>query len=240
MNTMNDDRFFDLAMKVIANQAADAERAELEALVAARPELEAELARLRSEAAVVKEALPLVEATEATAGKVPAYARGRLQTKVRQTLGRPQQADEPKEARERSSMWTWRWALGLAAATAVVLVVLIPTMRTLSEPVIQIAMLDLGGATRGSDTNEVALLGQTWSNAAVASFTAADELHPWETNWPAGNTTAIKIVYDRAAGEVRVLSWQQGKVQENVFPVERDLATTLKAVKEYIATPAKK
>lgn len=233
MNTMNDDRFFDLAMKVIANQAADAERAELDALVAASPELEAELARLRSEAAVAKAALPLVEATEATAGKVPAYARGRLQTKVRQTLGRPETAGETNEARERSSMWNWRWALGLAAATAVVLAVLIPTMRT-HEPIIQIAMLDLGGATRGSDTNEVALLTQNWNNATVASFTAADELRSWETNWSAGKTAAIKIIYDLAAGEVRVLNWQQGKVLEKTFPVERDLATTLKQVNDYV------
>ena len=92
MNTMNDDRFFDLAMKVIANQATNAERAELDTLVTAHPELEAELARLRTATVVAKEALPLVEATEATAGKVPAYARGRLQTKVRQTLGRPETA----------------------------------------------------------------------------------------------------------------------------------------------------
>ena len=233
MNTMNDDRFFDLAMKVIASQATDAERAELDALLAAHPEFGAELARLRSEAAVAKEALPLVEATEATADKVPAYARGRLQTKVRQTLGRPQTADEPKEAGQRSAMWGWRWALGLAAATAVVLAVLIPMMQA-PEPVIQIAMLDLGGATRGSDTNEVVLLGQTWSNAVVASFTAAGELHSWEADWSAGKTAVIKIIYDRSAGEVRVLSWQQGKALEKTFPVERDLATTLKQVNDYV------
>lgn len=240
MNTMNDDRFFDLAMKVIASQAKDAERAELDTLVAAQPELEAELARLRSAAAVAKEALPLVEATEAATGTVPAYARGRLQTKVRQTLGRPQAEDEPEEARQRSAMWTWRWALGLAAVTAVVMAVLIPTLRPTSGPVIQIAMLDLGGATRGSDTNEMALLGQTWSNAAVASFTAADELHSWETDWPSDKAAMLKIIYNRAAGEVRVLSWQQGKVQEKVFPLERDLATTLKSVEDYVTGQVKR
>ena len=233
MNTMNDDRFFDLAMKVIANQATDAERAELDALVAARPELEAELTRLRSEAAVAREAVPLVDAVDAAAGTVPAYARGRLQTKVRQTLGRPQQADEPKEARQRSAMWGWRWALGLAAAAAVVLAVLIPTIQT-PGPVIQVAMLDAGGATRGSDTNEIVLLSQSWSNAPVVSFTAAGELHSWEASWPTSKTAAIKIIYDRAAGEVRVVSWRQGKTLEKTFPVERDLATTLKQVNDYV------
>ena len=46
---MNDDHFFDLAMKIIAGQATEAERAELDALVARQPELKAELERLRAD-----------------------------------------------------------------------------------------------------------------------------------------------------------------------------------------------
>ncbi len=37
MNEMNDQRFFDLAMKVIANQATEAERTELDSIVARDP-----------------------------------------------------------------------------------------------------------------------------------------------------------------------------------------------------------
>ena len=89
MNSMNDERFFDLAMKVIARQATDAERAELDALLAREPDLKAELARLQADVRTARDALPLVDATQETAGELPAYARGRLQTKVRQTIGRP-------------------------------------------------------------------------------------------------------------------------------------------------------
>ena len=39
MNSMNDERFFDLAMKAIARQASDTQRAELDALLARHPEL---------------------------------------------------------------------------------------------------------------------------------------------------------------------------------------------------------
>lgn len=232
MNSMNDERFFDLAMKVIARQCTDAERAELDALLAREPELQTEFARLQAEVHVAKEALPLVNATEATAGELPAYARGRLQTKVRQTLGRPAGEKEP----DRSFAWGLRWWLGLAATAAVVVLVVLPDLRTPSRPVIQVAMLDLGGATRGSDTtNEVATLNQSWQGAKVDSFASADELRAWETNWPAIKQPAIKIICDRAAGEVRVLGRWEGKKLEKTFVIDQSLTITLKQVRDYIA-----
>src|SRR5882724_9896747 len=120
MNSMNDERFFDLAVKAIAHQANDAERADLDALLAREPELRAEFTRLEADARVAKDALPLVNAMRETKGELPVYARGRLRTMVRQTLGRPESAaKEP----DRSLAWGWRWVLGLAAATAVVVIV---------------------------------------------------------------------------------------------------------------------
>ena len=51
---MNDQRFFDLAMKVIARQANDAERADLDALLAREAELRAKFTRLEKDALVAK------------------------------------------------------------------------------------------------------------------------------------------------------------------------------------------
>ena len=59
MNSMNDQRFFDLAMKVIARQSTDAECAELDALLASQPELKREFERLQADARIAKEVLPL-------------------------------------------------------------------------------------------------------------------------------------------------------------------------------------
>ena len=172
MNSMNDERFFDLAMKVIARQAGDAERAELDALLAREPELRAEFARLQADARVAKDALPLANAMEATAGEFPAYARERLQTKVRQTLGRT--AASAKEP-DRSFAWGLRWVLGLAAATAVVMLVMLPMFRAPTAPMIQVAMLESSG-TRGSASDEVTLLKQTWQTTMVHSFSDAEAL----------------------------------------------------------------
>ena len=51
---MNDERFFDLAMKVIACQASDAEGAELDALLGREPGLKTEFERLQADARAAK------------------------------------------------------------------------------------------------------------------------------------------------------------------------------------------
>jgi hypothetical protein len=240
MNSMNDECFFDLAMKVIARQSSDAERAELEALLERQPELKAELERLQKDARLAQDAFPLVNATETTAGELPAYARGRLQTKVRQTLGRPPMAEDSERARERNSIWAWRWALGLAVATAVVALMVLPAFKTSSEPVIRVAMLDVGGTSRGTNVNEMAALEAAWKDSRPEVFARADELEAWEKKWPAGKTVAVKVVYDKAAGEVRVVLRRGGGQQEKIFLVERDLAATLQQAGAFIQEELKR
>lgn len=128
----------------------------------------------------------------------------------------------------------WLWALGLAAA--VIVLVALPVLRTPNAPVIQVAMLDTAGAVRGSDTNEVALLRETLSPATLNSFTSAEALRECETK---GNPDAVKVIYNRAAAEVRVLGKCCGKPFEKTFLVDPDLGAALKAAKSFIAEQTK-
>jgi hypothetical protein len=234
---MNDQRFFDLAMKVIARQANDAERADLDALLAREPELRAEFTRLEADARVTKDALPLVNAMRETEGELPVYARGRLRTMVRQTLGRPESAGEEPD---RSLAWGWRWVLGLAAATAVVVIAALSIFHAPNAPVIQLAMLDTAGGTRGADTNELATLREAWKGIPVQNFSNSSELEAWEKNWPeGGGRSAAKIIYDPAAGEVRVSGHSQGKAFQKTFPLEEDLAATLQQVSAFVREQTK-
>ena len=104
-----------------------------------------------------KDLAPSVEATGATQGELPAYARGRLQTKVRQTLGRP--AAKANDSAEPASglLLRWRWWLGLALAAAAAAFLVIPAFLGQSKPVMEVALLDLAGATRGADDESVSL-----------------------------------------------------------------------------------
>ena len=233
MNSMNDERFLELAMKAMGRQATDAERTELEAMLTKQPELKTEFDRLQADARLVKEVLPLVSATGAAAGEFPGYARERLQTKVRQTLGEPQRAKS-------TSAWNWRWVLGLATGAALVVVLLVPQLKKPSEPVIQLAMLDTAGATRGSETNAVGLLKQQWSGASLQSFDQPSLLDAWEKNWENSGRVEAKVIYDRAAGELRVLVRSAGQPMEKTFVIKRDLAETLREAKVFVEQQTKR
>ena len=234
MNSMNDQNLFDLAMKVLANQATAAERAELDSAVASDPHLKAELERLRAETRVFQEVLPLVEATEASAGQLPGYARARLRTKVRQTLGRTR---ESVQEEKRALNWVWRlWVLGLAGATALIAILLVPDLLRAPGPIVQVAMLDLVGTTRGTNAVEVETLRQTWTESRVESFSSTSALAEWEKNWPEQRKKpVVKVIYDRSAGEVRVIGRFGEKRFQRTFPIETDRQTALKRVASFIA-----
>ena len=127
--------------------------------------------------------------------------------------------------------------LGLAATAAVVLLVALPIFRTPNAPVIQVAMLDTAGAVRGSDTNEIAVLRETLVPVTLDSFTTAEALREWEAK---GSPNAVKVIYDRAAAEVRVLGKWRGRSFEKTFRVEADLPAALKAAKSFIAEQAQR
>ena len=115
---------------------------------------------------------------------------------------------------------------------------MITVFRTSTEPVIQLAMLDVGGATRGWETNEVVLLQQTWAKATMDSFSKPELLRAWETNWP-NHANAVKIIYDPAAAEVRLLGRFKAEKFSKTFSVETSLADTLKEAEAYLAERTK-
>ena len=130
-------------------------------------------------------------------------------------------------------MWRWRWLLGLATATAAI--VLAVVLRQAPAPMIQVAMLDAAGASRGSDAKELALMEQAWNKTPVDSFSYAENARAWETNWPGdGRRGVVKILYDRPAGELRVLGRWKGKPFAKTFVVEQDFASALSLARDFI------
>ena len=231
---MNDQRFFDLAMKVSAHRCTDAERAELESLLASQPELRARLEQLQTDASLARDVLPLLEATKSSAPEFPAYARDRLLTAVRQTLGEPQSI-KAKPA------WNWQWALGLATvAAALALLLLLPSLNHPAAPVIQVALLDTTGAMRGSETSEIEVLKQQWKNSTIETFDKTDPLESWKTKWPDGDQPGAKVIYDRPSGEVHVFLRIRGRSQEKTFVIESDLASTLREADTFIREQMKR
>jgi len=231
MNVMNDQNFFDLAMKAIARQASDAELAELDALLASHPGRKLEFERLQADVRTAKETLALANATGATTPELPGYARGRLQTKVQQTLGRSSKPVEPAGIGQMLRKW---WIAALATGVMAAAVIFLAAFPLSSHPMIQVAMLDTAGTVRGSTGDDVAILTQQWKNSTFQSFDKTDSLKNWETNSPQGDKVTVKVIYDRAAGEVRVSLYSFGKPQHRAFVVESDLSATLQEANSFI------
>lgn len=98
-----------------------------------------------------------------------------------------------------------------------------------------VAMLDLVGMTRGTNTVEIVTLRQMWKESEVESFTSASALNQWEKNWPdQGRTPVFKVIYDRSTGEVRVTGQAEGQRFQKSFPVDADLQTALKQAASFI------
>ena len=75
---------------------------------------------------------------------------------------------------------------------------------------------------------------QAWAKATVDSFSKPELLRAWETNWP-GNPNAVKIIYDPAAAEVRLLGRFKAGEFSKTFTVENNLSATLEQAKAYLA-----
>jgi hypothetical protein len=245
---VNDPLFTDLALKVIAGRASEAERSELAVRVARHPELEAELENLRADAAFAKEVLPLLGDEQVKAGELPGYARARLRAAVKRSLGNPASPQTTSNPTVVEMVWQWRWWLGLGTAAAVGLIVVslnstrmsVNTARNAnSKPLVQLAMLDSMGQTRGTAALQgslqlAATLKGGLEQTNLTFFSETAELKKWVEEWPSDNEQpAFKVWYDRDASEVRVLGRWGGKQQiERRFPVanERDLAAVLEKV----------
>jgi hypothetical protein len=220
----DDPIFTDLALKVIAGKATEAEQAQLK-LWLAQPCLAEEFKQLKADAAFAKEVLPLIGSEKVGAGPVPGYAKSQLRNLMNQQAN----AEERKTVKPVRS---WGWVLGLASAAAVIVVVVMlnpPTQHT----TVQFAMLDSMGQMRGG-TNDVtaSLMGdlrESFGETNLSTFSGDQELNQWLKQWPAATT--VKIVYDRDASEVRVIyAPKNGQLVTKTFPVtkESDLPAVLK------------
>jgi len=98
MNKGNEERFHELAHKVLAKVAQPAEQSELRALIVENPKLKEEFGQMGAESRAMREILPLLKDIEHPQGKFPPSPMQRLQKAVREVFEPP---PEPRgEVRE--------------------------------------------------------------------------------------------------------------------------------------------
>jgi hypothetical protein len=234
MNHPDEPRIAELAMKAAARQLTSAEQAEVAALQAGEPAGRREFEQRLAEAKALAEAASLLNATESRSGELPGYARERLRTKVRQTYGAPVSAPAPA-----APAWTvWRrWLSVAAGAAAVVCAALL--LFPAPAPLIQVAMLDPVGATRGGPNPELTALRETWPRQAVSEFRTQADVEAWGQTVTGMASDHALIIYDRSAGEIRVTGRRKGASFARAFPVETDLKPVLAEAERFVVAQFK-
>tara|TARA_Y100000588_G_C13853026_1_gene752827 strand:+ start:60 stop:764 length:705 start_codon:yes stop_codon:yes gene_type:complete len=226
------ERLYELTLKQASREATAEEEAELVAL-RATPENERLFQQIHADARLAGGVMPLVNSVDATEGEFPEYARERLQTKVREVLGRP----ETSRAQAHAGTRVWRWALGLAGAVGLVVgLLLVQTGNDAgpSGPVVQVALLDPVGQVRGPEDTTLQSLRHAWNDNTIRQFDSSNSLRGWEGKWIQTSRPQVKVIYDKARGEIRITARAETGMIDETVKVEEDLEGALKKVKALI------
>ena len=222
----DDPIFTELALKAITGKASAAEQSQLKNLLL-EPALADEFKQLQTDATLAKEVLPLL-------GEAPASIPPLSDFEYSQMKALVEKGNREKPDRG-TSAFSWRWIWGVAAAAAVITMVVIFTLPA-KHPLVQVAMLDSMGQARGNDDGfNLKLTGALQQNFGQTNYTVYSDnqgLNDWLKQQPVSGPV-IKIVYDRDAGEVRIIyPAKDNQIVTKTFPVlkEDDLPSVLKKV----------
>lgn len=185
----------------------------------------------------LKKAAPLINQLSDDSFPVPDRVKSRLNAALEQRF--PQSAEEQEReveqvpVQEKTSpdvpkephplMLAWRWWLSMAAATAAVALILALNQPN-RMPLVQVAMLDSIGDTRGGGGKPLVLIKEQWKDSKPVEFSELGDLEKWEKDWPTDTKRpVVKIVFDRDIGELRITVWLDGKSQIlKAIPVPED------------------
>ena len=150
---MNDQKFFDLGIQVIAGRANSEEKAALDAELARHPEWKARLDQLRDVSTIAGETAQLAQVMEnPVPAELPGYAHRRLQENLKKTFPTTAPTTTLWE-RVKERMRRWRWAMGATSTAAVIaLFVVIPLLNNSHRPDATRMAKGSAGRTNGGAT----------------------------------------------------------------------------------------
>ena len=216
-----EERFQELAMLKLAGRASTEESSELDKLLSENPDFRTEFEQLQREIHAIKDLTPIVQAPETSDEEVPAYEKTAFLTEVGEIFDKPAEANENSISEEEHSHSSaeesqplfpfLKVAIGLAAAVAVILIAIpkdnkpSPIAKT-PEPVIQLAMLDIVGETRGEEDDKVKSLKEVWPQTQLETYSEIDLAKAWREQWgDDSKTPQFKIFYDVTEAEIKII-----------------------------------
>jgi len=72
----------------------------------------------------------------------------------------------------------------------------------------------------------------------LASFDSRENLLKWETNW-SSKRDVVRVIYDRAAAELRVIGRQHGTNIQKTFTIGQDLKASFEQAQLFVLEQTK-
>lgn len=95
---------------------------------------------------------------------------------------------------------------------------------TATAPVIQVALLDTVGITRGEEDPMRDQFQKAWPAVEVRQFNSSVESRDWLTQWPAARGPVCKIFYDQGSGELKLIAKINGEEKVATFALKNDVS----------------
>ena len=213
--------------------------ARIEQILEQDPALLAEYEAWQAELPTLKELAGLAGATSLNAPAMPDSIREELlehlQEKFDHTkpeLTRPQSPDAiQRVAGLGTREVTWRWALIPAFGLAVLFLISLNKINQepipasppkiaqpqAGPPMIQIALLDVVGQTRGTNDPIRVQLQNAWPETELIDFDQTSKMKAWRDDWPTSTASVIKIIYNVSSGELILTSQIKGENKKETF-----------------------
>ena len=146
----------------------------------------------------------------------------------------------PKES-QRTGFPFFKFALAGLAVWAFVVLINSPEenpnpIATAPEPVVQIAMLDIVGETRGDEDNKIQILAKAWPKNQLETYSEIDAAKSWTEKWSSDlKGPEVKILFDVIESELIIQGNWKGEIKTETIFIEDDLPGALILAKELIA-----
>jgi hypothetical protein len=237
------DELLELVMNKATGRASEEELTRIDAILEQEPSLWDDYNQWHRDMPALRGVICFAAATAEDRHQLPEHIRKELRSRMRAALRKPQpNYDRLMELGNKppNPQPSWRWAVvpavGLAAIVVISLVLFnnrpeaeapappevvnnLPEQPAApAEFVIQVALLDIVGATRGPEDTTLKLFQTEWPSVQIHQFSRSAISRDWLSQWPLSASGPVcKIFYNQSSGELQIIAIVNQKKHEATF-----------------------
>ena len=243
------DELLELVMNKATGRASDEDLRRIDSILELEPHLWDDYNQWHQEIPALRGVICLAAATTEHQHQLPEQIRMKLRARMRTALSRSQpNYDRLMELVNTppDPQLSWRWAVTPAVSLVAIVVISLvlfnkrpdaesaaqtevannqPSEATVSiAPVIQVALLDTVGVTRGAEDSTRSQFQKAWPAVEVRQFNSSAEFRDWFIQWPAARGSVCKIFYNQGSGELKLIAKINGEEKAATFALQNDVS----------------